>query len=220
MSAFSVAYHAQHHLTEKLVTAIQESEQDHAGDILSGMRELQIRAKQILDEADEKGQKRVALEAIRELRSLYELGSKIAIKLAEYQSNNQSKKTSILDDQLAKGIKALSDNELHTLIMLTAKVHAADPDYPIDSASQMIVESYGPDAMQEKEPPVGRTIKKKNSKPTPRQDQINPERDGSGLDLEWEDLEDLELESLDGETIPSSKTDPKWLRDDRRRHHR
>src|SRR5690625_4913841 len=80
----SVRYHAENHLPEKLVQAVAEKDASHAENILGGIHDLLGRTKKILEQAEDRGHNRLALEAIKEARSTYELLSKIAVKLAEY----------------------------------------------------------------------------------------------------------------------------------------
>ncbi len=208
----SVRYHADNHLSYKLVQAVQRENSNHADGILTGIKDLLDRTKDIIDSAERKNQKRLALDAIKEARSTYELLSKIAVKLEEYRRQEEDKETSMLEDQIARGVKALSDDELHAFTQLVAKIHAAEPEHTLDPISQRVVETLGRgnQSLLDEKP----TIRRKARRQVPDTAQTP-----NDLVLEWEDMEELELEDLEDGTIPSELTDPEWLRDDRRRRH-
>lgn len=214
----SVDYHMDNHLPEKLVRTVQKKEQAHAADILSGINDLLQRTKGILSEAEGKGQNRLALDAIKEARSTYELLSKIAVKLEEYRRKDEEKESNVLEEYIENGLKVLSDAELTALIQLMGKVHASKPDHELDQSSRYIVEAMG---ILESETSVSsQSDSSRNSSKQVR----NSSEIGLGAsesETEFEDLDefDLDLDDLDFDnTIPSEKNDPDWLRRDRNRY--
>jgi len=208
----SVRYHSEHHLSDKLVKAVQKNHEEHAEDILSGIKDLLSRTNAILDDAEANNQKRLALDAIKEARSTYELLSKIAVKLEEYRRNDEQQNTSIIEQQLLSGMTVLTDNELKTLIELTGKIHAADPNYEMSPTSRFAVDAMNRLHGYEYEFDM-------SSKQTDLQDEDNTVPEDKNTfknrtdDLELDTFDDLDL-SLD--TIPSEDTDPDWLANERR----
>lgn len=205
----SVRYHAENHLPEKLVRAVKQKEQKHAENILEGINDLLSRTKNILDQAEDNNQKRLALDAIKEARSTYELLSKIAVKLEEYRRKDEQEKQMYSNQQMSDGLDVLSDAELRTLIQLMGKVHAAKPDYELDQTSRYVVQAMAnlqPDYDQPPEEDLAQ-----NRSPQVKNTQKNTEQVDSDLD-DWSDDFDLDLD-----TIPSEDTDPDWLVKDRRR---
>ena len=75
--------HKADHLPVKLVKAQEAEEVAHADDLLKQVRDLQGRALAILDKADEAGELRTALAAIREARGNLELLAKLLGELDE-----------------------------------------------------------------------------------------------------------------------------------------
>jgi hypothetical protein len=69
--------HKAEHLPAKLIMAEKASEVARADDLLAQVRDLQGRAHNILDKAEESGELRVALSAIREARGNLELLAKL-----------------------------------------------------------------------------------------------------------------------------------------------
>ena len=69
--------HKADHLPVKLAKAQEAQEVAQADDLLSQVRDLQIRALAILDKAEEAGELRTALSAIREARGNLELLAKL-----------------------------------------------------------------------------------------------------------------------------------------------
>ena len=219
----SVRYHKMNHLPDKLVRAVQNKQSNHAENILDGINNLLQRTKDILDSAEEKGQNRLALDAIKEARGTYELLSKIAVKLEEYRRKDESEEDNTMKEHIEKGLHALSTAELKTYIQLQGKIAAADPDYVLDPTSRYIV-----DAMNTVKPVYGidKPVEKKTSdsdspQTRPALDKNN-QNDGSVDD--WDDLDDLDFEDLElddlpfsGNTIPSEETDPKWLTEERKK---
>ncbi|MEX0681663.1 MAG: hypothetical protein WD097_09805 [Balneolales bacterium] len=137
----SVRLHAQNHLPAKLVKAVEKDESKHAEGILEGINGLLERTKRILDEAEQKGYNRLALEAIRESRSTYELLSRIAATLEKYRTKEVDNGKEDAEQAHAEGLKALSTPELQTYIQLQGKIKQANPDIVLDQESQWIIES-------------------------------------------------------------------------------
>lgn len=75
--------HRANHLPAKLVMAEKAEEVAQADDLLDQVRDLQERALAILDKAEETGELRTALSAIREARSNLELLAKLLGELDE-----------------------------------------------------------------------------------------------------------------------------------------
>ncbi len=76
-SPTAVFRHKGEHLPAKLVMAQEAAEVAEADDLLGQVRDLQRRAHNILDKAEEAGELRVALSAIREARGNLELLAKL-----------------------------------------------------------------------------------------------------------------------------------------------
>jgi hypothetical protein len=76
------------HLPAKLAKAAEAKEVVEARDLLSQVRELQSRARGILDKAEEAGDLRAALGAIREARGNLELLAKLLGELDESKNVN------------------------------------------------------------------------------------------------------------------------------------
>lgn len=210
----SVRYHAEHHLPEKLVQAVEDREQENAESILDGINDLLTRTKNILDQAEDNDQKRLALDAIKEARSTYELLSKIAVKLEEYRRKDEEKRGQHLNNETADGLKALSDAELKTLIQLAGKVHAAKPEYELDQTSRYIIE-----AMNTVKPTEASQNQSDLAQNGGGEDKNSQKNGSSSYDSDfddWGDDLDFDLE-LDNE-IPSEETDPDWLVRDRKQH--
>ncbi|XWN36276.1 MAG: hypothetical protein ROO71_09970 [Balneola sp.] len=213
----SVRYHSEHHLSDKLVKAFKRNDQEHAEDILSGIKDLLSRTNAILDEAEANNQKRLALDAIKEARSTYELLSKIAVKLEEYRRNEDQQNTDLLEQHLLIGMNALTDNELKTLIDLTGKIHAADPDYEMNSTSRFAVEAMN--RLNDYSEDFGTSS---NHSDSDYDDNTAPEdkntfknrTDDEDLIFDELDLDDLDLSE---DSISSEDSEPGWLAEERRR---
>lgn len=223
----SVDYHMDNHLSQKLVRSFQKKEEKHAENMLEGINDLLDRTKNILDEAEEKGQKTLALKAIKEARSTYELLSKIAVKLEEYRRADEKKEQGHARQQISEGLQALSDNELMAYIQLQAKIYEATPDYKLDPKAQMVVDvvssGYGSSQSVNDDAngvdPSGQSDAGQSKSP----------RNGSGQDrnsvntdddLELNDLDDLDLSLDDENTISSEDDDPDYIVEERRRQNR
>ena len=83
----AVRNHKAGHLPAALVKAQEAQEVAEADDLLSQVRTLQTRAFAILDKAEEAGELRIALGAIRELRGNLELLAKLLGELDERPVN-------------------------------------------------------------------------------------------------------------------------------------
>ena len=80
--------HTGSHLPAKLVMAQEAAEVAQADDLLEQVRDLQRRALDILDKAEEAGELRTALSAIREARGNLELLAKLLGELDERPVTN------------------------------------------------------------------------------------------------------------------------------------
>lgn len=216
----SVRYHAKNHLSDKLARTVHKDNQEHAEDILSGINDLLKRTNDILNDAESNDQKRLALDAIKESRSIYELLSKIAVKLEEYRRNDEQKKSNFIEEQLMSGLSVLTDNELKMLIYLTGKIHAADPDYEANPSSRIAVDSMHSlmneyDNFGTSSKPVDIDVQD-NTAPEDKNTFKNRTED---LDLQFDDLELDNFDDFDlsTDTIPNEDTDPDWLAKERRR---
>ena len=87
-SAAALHRHKADHLPVKLVKAREAEEVAQADDLLEQVRGLQGRALAILDKAEEAGELRTALSAIREARANLELLAKLLGELDERQQVN------------------------------------------------------------------------------------------------------------------------------------
>jgi hypothetical protein len=83
VSKDSLSRHKANHLPAKLVMAQAAEEVAQADDLLDQVRDLQERALSILDAAEEAGELRIALSAIREARGNLELLAKLLGELDE-----------------------------------------------------------------------------------------------------------------------------------------
>ena len=83
LSKDALIRHRKAHIPKALVKAQEVSEIAHGEDLLGQLRDLQARARQILDEAENSGDLRTALMAIREARSCLELDGKATGELVE-----------------------------------------------------------------------------------------------------------------------------------------
>jgi hypothetical protein len=83
VSEAAVRRHKGNHLPARLVMAEKAAEVAHADDLLAQVRDLQGRALAILDRAEESGEWRTALSAIREARGNLELLAKLLGELDE-----------------------------------------------------------------------------------------------------------------------------------------
>lgn len=212
----SVRYHSENHLPDKLVRATQKKGQEHAEDILSGIKDLLDRTRTILQDAEEEGHNRLALDAIKEARSTYELLSKIAVKLEEYRRKNQERETGYVDQSISEGLQMLTDEELEALVMITGKVHEANPDYELDPTSRYAVEGMRMLQKERNSDADTNTYDDADSRGNDGKQDNNSQKTG-GYEDEL-DLDNLELNDWDGEEIPSDETDPKWLREERRHY--
>ncbi len=82
-SASAVFRHKQDHLPRALVAAAEARGITHGASLLDQLRDLQARARQILDEAANSGDLRTALMAVREARGCVELIAKATGELVE-----------------------------------------------------------------------------------------------------------------------------------------
>lgn len=221
----SVDYHMDNHLSQKLARSVQKKEERHAQNMLDGIKDLLDRTKGILDEAEDKGQKSLALKAIRETKSIYELLSKIAVKLEEYRKEEQQEHEDYARQKVSEGLEALTDDELKAYIQLQAKVYEADPNYELDREARMFIEgvrNIWPET-NEKDEKTNDGAKTNGSetnmvRTAPGQERNTEEKRSEKKD-ELDDL-DLDLDDLNLErdnTIPSEETDPDWLRNERGR---
>ena len=88
VSEASVRRHAAKHLPEALAVAVDAERVANGDDLLNQVRDLQRRAVAILERAEEDGDHRVALGAIREARGCLELLGRLAGELQDRQSVN------------------------------------------------------------------------------------------------------------------------------------
>ncbi len=206
----SVRNHAKNHLPDKLIKAAEKDDYKHADGILSGITSLLERTNKILDGAEERGHNRLALEAIKEARSTYELLSKIAVKMEEYRRRDEDQKESANLTNFENGLSVLTDGELETLVSLLGKVHSANPEYEHSPTSQAVIECY---SILEKERNKIVVQSGDYAKDSLEEDNNKVKSQGAS-DLE---LDDLELNDLEFEEIPSENTDLQWVRDHHRR---
>lgn len=218
LNHLAIRRHSENHLPEKLMQAWQEKETDHAEGILSGIHNLLEKTRGILEQAEKKGYHRLQLEAIKEMRNTYELLSKIAVKLAEYEqargsgSGEDTAPRSLADlyaedQQEMNTLDALTDEELKTFTRLQAKIAGTIPEDDRDERTRIFVAgtnesaSYdsnssnnsGPDSPNAKETETKNTKNREGkgmvrTKPKPEPDSFD----------DWEpDFDDLDIEDLD-----------------------
>jgi hypothetical protein len=84
----AIRRHRSNHLPEKLAKAHEAQAVAQADDLLDQVRDLQERALDILDKAEEAGELRTALSAIREARGNLELLAKLLGELDEHPVTN------------------------------------------------------------------------------------------------------------------------------------
>lgn len=85
LSRASLQRHREHHLPTHLVQSKQAQDLSRADRLLAQVEELQERALNILNRAEQSGDNRTALAAIREVRGNVELLSKLTGELKEAQ---------------------------------------------------------------------------------------------------------------------------------------
>jgi hypothetical protein len=88
VSEASIRRHAAAHLPKVLAAAAGAEREASADDLLRQVRDLQLRAVGILNQADQNGDHRIALSAIREARGCLELLGRLAGELQERQTLN------------------------------------------------------------------------------------------------------------------------------------
>lgn len=88
VSAPSVLRHKKHHLSSSLVRAQKAKEAASADNLLADICKLKSRAERILKHAEEEQDHRIALSAIRELRSTIELLARISGELRDTATVN------------------------------------------------------------------------------------------------------------------------------------
>jgi len=88
LSEAAIRRHAANHLPGALAAAVDAERAANGDDLLDQVRDLQRRAVAILDRAEEEGDHRVALGAIREARSCLELLGRLAGELQDRQTVN------------------------------------------------------------------------------------------------------------------------------------
>jgi hypothetical protein len=84
----AIRRHRSNHLPAKLAKAREAEEVAQADDLLEQVRDLRVRALDILDKAEEAGELRIALSAIREARGNLELLAKLLGELDERPVTN------------------------------------------------------------------------------------------------------------------------------------
>ena len=216
----SVRYHAEHHLPEKLVKAVQEDERKHAESVLDGINDLLTRTRKIMDEAEQKGYNRLQLEAIREARSTFELLSRIAATMERFKQQKDETEDKRQTEQYQEGLKALSDNELHAYITLVSKIYSANPDIELDETTQYIVDQFKPQEIRRTTPPQHKNTQSDKGYREPEPEQEEPlDNLDDDFDLDLDDLEGTEKAPANRSTeIPSPDSDPEWMKRERRRH--
>lgn len=220
----AVRYHKLNHLPETLIRSTGLKRKTHAENILGGIEELLSETETILKEARQDGHNRLALDAIKEGRNTYELLSKIAVKLREYQQVDQKKNEHHIQQQLQKGLEALSDEELIAWNALLHKVLSANSEEVLSEEARQYVRAEN-EARHERSQRVLQGDSDQNS-PSKRFDEDkNTQKEGEPDDLDlddWEEDWELELDDLDlgpppSNEIPSEETDPPWLKERRKR---
>lgn len=211
----SVRYHSIHHLPEKLVRAVQHDKQEHTAGILDGIQTLLTRTERIMRDAESKGYGRLELEAINSAKGTYELLSKIAVKLREYQERDENREAGVINQQIQEGLQALSTTELKVYTQLQAKIFSASSDYEFSNEVQMFIESVESRGFDNISKDDKRWVDSPRNRPNQNK---NSQKQGADPDdLDFEELEDLELDDLSDDTIPSSDSDPAWIKAERRR---
>ena len=129
--------HHHMHLTRQMTKAY-EIKQDSQNDVLmQSIEELTARTKAILEKAEKTNKMNTALNAIRELRGIYEFMAKVAFSL--HTAKMQEIQAAGLNDQgKAQGetiaYKVLNDAELRMLSLLLHKIEANDQTIDVAEA--------------------------------------------------------------------------------------
>lgn len=89
ISKDSVRRHREAHLPKAVIEAHESAENGRAGQLLQRTRDHQARAMQIYRDAEAAGDHRVAIGALRELRSGYELEARLTGELASVSSQTR-----------------------------------------------------------------------------------------------------------------------------------
>jgi hypothetical protein len=117
------------HLTRQMTKAYEMKQDSQSDMLMQSIEELTARTKAILEKAEKANKMNTALNAIRELRGIYEFMAKIAFSL--HTAKMQELQAARLNDQgEAQGemdsYKILNDAELRMLSMLLQKIEAHD----------------------------------------------------------------------------------------------
>ena len=112
----AVGRHRQNHLPATLVKAAEAKDEAHSQALLDQVRGLLTKTTDILDEAIQEKDKRVALMAVRESRGVIELAGRFT---GELRDNNRDGTPDTALDAILKLASVLSDAELRRMAGLT-----------------------------------------------------------------------------------------------------
>ena len=122
----ALAHHKKNHISRQLVQAWQKKEMDHAGDMLERIEGIVDRAEDIFTRNYEAKKDGVALKALSEQRSTFELLAKIAAHLhqikAQEGEQDRAKDERENQEAVAEGLQLLTDDELAVLQNLQLKM--------------------------------------------------------------------------------------------------
>ncbi|MEX0685756.1 MAG: hypothetical protein WD267_11485 [Balneolales bacterium] len=223
---FSVRYHSEHHLPEKLVAAENRSEIQHTDGILQRVTRMLNESERILAEATDRGWHGTQLKAINQHNSSIELLAKLYVKMDEIrQREEQAEKAEDRADGFTEVMDRLTLSELKCLRFLQCKATAYvdDEDETESFTMRNYFQEFGNDP--EKWPELKYVLGEKENKPRsvfdvehthqvqnsykktratsdqPNKPKIKvkrkPTQQADDLELEDLELEDLELDDFD-----------------------
>ena len=221
VSPSSLKNHCDHHLSRQLVQAYEKKRLEEGTDILGGIEDLLHRTKSILDTAEKDQKYHLALNAIREGRESYKLLSQIAhalhearTKELELEQQRQAQDQSQNNDQAREMLSVLEQDELKIYERLTRKIRTQNPDLkalPNKNRPLPDLDAYitadGNWEIQDRPQPE----RKRASQPDPEPD--------SEPEIEVDEETETETVPANRSTeIPSTDTDPEWMKRERRRY--
>lgn len=216
----SVRYHKLHHLPEKLVRHVSKKEREHTQDLFSNIQAALDEANDILQEARDKKQNRLSLDAIKTILSANELFAKMIAKTKEFENADQQRKDDKVEQYIQKGLQALSDDELRAFIQLMGKIHSQQDDYELDDKARYVVDAMNSIQMdgannntnnKQSDSQRNGSGQYKNTQNVGQTEADEPFSNDLDLDLDFDDNLDLSLDRPSNQ-IPDENSDPEWLR--------
>jgi len=145
----SLYRHKSKHLSRQLVQGWDRKRKRENLDLLSELDDLLSKSKELLQEAESKGQLGIALQGVKESRSTLEFLSKIFLYLKETEKEGER----LREQQRIEQLKTLSKQELESLLDITEKLENAPA-----SATHVIDVTPAP-AKPKQRKPIKKTFK-------------------------------------------------------------